>query len=344
MSGAITAAVIGAGATAYASKKAGDAAKAGKPKKPKEPKYKEATNTLLDIYKDTTSGVQSFEGDARSGYTGLNLTDQQNYLQGVNGQLGYIGQSGLAQQQGAGQIQQARAGEYGSMAGQAGTVRGLLGEMSPEGQRMMQLRANQAEQAYASSQRLTPQEERDSQQNAREAFASSGRLGGNAAVAGEILNRESTLAAKRAEASGAITSAYNVAQNYYSPMQNLLSMTPAGIELGNKYASQGASSLGQATPQLFNYGTAFQQADAAAGLTNQYEQQKAAAALQSGQSSAQMWSSLGNTASSLIGSMASNPSMYGGVGMAQTGQNAYANLYNNTAGLFGAAPKAYTVA
>jgi hypothetical protein len=52
-----------------------------------------------------------------------------------------------------------------------------------------------------------------------------------------------------------------------------------------------------------------------------------------------MWSSLGGIGSSL----ASNPSMFGGAGNAMTGQNAYANAYNSTAGLFGEPQKAYVV-
>jgi hypothetical protein len=35
--------------------------------------------------------------------------------------------------------------------------------------------------------------------------------------------------------------------------------------------------------------------------------------------------------------------MFGGAGNAMTGQNAYANAYNSTAGLFGEPQKAYVV-
>lgn len=311
------------------------------PKVPKPTKidYANEANKLLGVYTSTTPAVQQFEAGARPEYAKLNLGEQANYLQGIGGQLGYIGQAGLAQQQAQEQIQGLRAGEYGSMTGQAGAVRGLLGEMSPEAQRMMQLQSLQAEDAYARSQGLTPQEQRLAQQSARESYSAAGRLGGNAGVASEILNRESTLANKRNEASNATNRAYQTAQNYYSPMSNLLSMTPVGAELGGKYAAQGASMIGLSTPKLFDYTTAFNIGQQGAASQDQYNQAKYAQGMQNTQNNMQMWSSLGSIGSSL----ASNPSMFGGAGNAMTGQNAYSNAYNSTAGLFGAPKKAYVV-
>ena len=224
---------------------------------PTTPDYAKATGNILGVYESTTPRVQEFERMAREGYGALNLGDIAGAMFGIGGEQGIIGQTGQAATQAQQQIQGLRAGEYGAMTGQAGAVRGLLGEMSPEAQRMMQLQAQQAEQAYARSQGLSPEEQRLAQQGARESFASAGRLGGNAAVASEILNRESSMAAKRAEASGATGRAYQTAQNYYAPALGLLQMTPTGMAYGQQYAAQGQAQLGQATPKLFDYSTGF---------------------------------------------------------------------------------------
>jgi hypothetical protein len=160
-----------------------------KPKmpKPETPDYAKATGNILGVYESTTPRVQAFEKMAREGYGGLNLSDIAGAMFGIGGEQGIVGQTGQAATQAQQQIQGLRGGEYQGMTEQAGAVRGLLGEMSPEAQRMMQLQSQQAEDAYARSQGLTPQEQRSAQQSARESYASAGRLGGNAAVASEIL-------------------------------------------------------------------------------------------------------------------------------------------------------------
>ncbi len=252
--------------------------------KPTKPNYAKATRNILGVYESTTPRVQAFEKTAREGYGELNLGDIAGSLFGIGGEQGIIGQTGQAATQAQQQIQGLRAGEYGSMTGQAGAVRGLLGEMSPEAQRMMQLQSAQAEEAYARSQGLSPQEQRSAQQGARESFASAGRLGGNAAVASEILNRESSLARKRSEAEGSTTRAYQTAQNYYSPMQALLSMTPAGMQYGERYAIQGQAQLGQAAPKLFDYATGFGMEQGRVKAQDAYNQAKYQQDLQGWQS------------------------------------------------------------
>jgi hypothetical protein len=74
--------------------------------------------------------------------------------------------------------------------------------------------ANQmAQEAYARRGTLSAQEQRLAQQTAREAAQSAGRLGGNAAIASEIQNRESALAGRRAQASQAGQQAFDQRQN-----------------------------------------------------------------------------------------------------------------------------------
>ena len=263
---------------------------------PTTPDYAKATGNILGVYESTTPRVQEFERMAREGYGALNLGDIAGAMFGIGGEQGIIGQTGQAATQAQQQIQGLRAGEYGAMTGQAGAVRGLLGEMSPESQRMMQLQAQQAEQAYARSQGLSPQEQRSAQQGARESFASAGRLGGNAAVASEIMNRESSMAAKRAEAAGATTRAYQTAQNYYAPAQGLLQMTPAGMEYGRQYAVQGQAQLGEATPKLFDYATGFGMEQSRVQAQDAYNQARYQQTLQNYQSKIGMIGTIGGAA------------------------------------------------
>lgn len=269
-----------------------------KPKMPKPttPDYAKATGNILGVYESTTPRVQAFEKMAREGYGALNLGDIAGAMFGIGGQQGIVGQTGQAATEAQQQIQGLRAGEYGAMTGQAGAVRGLLGEMSPEAQRMMQLQSQQAEQAYARSQGLSPEEQRSAQQEARQSFASAGRLGGNAAAASEILNRESAMAAKRSEASGAINRSYQTAQNYYAPALGLLQMTPAGMQYGERYASQGQAQLGQATPKLFDYSTGFGMEQARVKAQDVYNQAKYQQNLQNYQSKIGMIGTIGGAA------------------------------------------------
>jgi hypothetical protein len=196
------------------------------------------------------------------------------------------------------------------MGRNVGTVRGLLQSLSPEQSREVQAAGGLAEQArqmqagyqdtatpiaqkameqygglsalqtqaaqdaYGRSGRLSPEQLRSSQQAAREAAAASGRVGGNAAISAEVMNREQALAQRRAEAAqyggiaqqGAMglaglsqdienqrlarqsgllsqasslgTQAYNLGQNFYSPGLGLLGGTPVSAQ--------------QVGPQLFS--------------------------------------------------------------------------------------------
>ena len=114
-----------------------------------------------------------------------------------------------------------QVGQYGStlgdISGYAGTTisdaqaqelaAGTLGGINPyvgetiSGANADVSRATQmAEEAFQRRGTLSPEEQRMAQQQAREAGAASGRLGGNAAIAAEIQNREAAKAARRGEA------------------------------------------------------------------------------------------------------------------------------------------------
>ena len=193
------------------------------PKAPK-PKKTDIAGGIMDFvvgYDKALPTVLKSERENRPEFGKLNLADISQYQQG---------------------LQNIRADDFAGMQAQAGQVRGLIGNMNPEAQRMMQLQNMQAEEAYASSQGLTAQERRSSDQAARESFGSAGRLGGNYAVGSELLSRDSYLTGKKQNAFDMLGQSYNTSQNFYSPAYQLMGNTTQG----------GLSLLGQSTPQMIN--------------------------------------------------------------------------------------------
>jgi hypothetical protein len=255
-----------------------------KPKKVEAPKvdYGKDIMSGLTAYQQSLPSILAFEQQYRPQFTRLNQE----------------------------QMDLARSLEFAGMGRNVGTVRGLLQSLSPEQAREVEaagglaeqarqmqagyqdtatpiaqkameqygglsaLQTQAAQEAYGRSGRLSPEQLRSSQQAAREASAASGRVGGNAAISAEVMNREQALAQRRAEAAqyggiaqqGAMglaglsqdienqrlarqsgllsqasslgTQAYNLGQNFYSPGLGLLGGTPVSAQ--------------QVGPQLFS--------------------------------------------------------------------------------------------
>jgi hypothetical protein len=227
-------------------------------KKPKKVKAPE-----MDIGKDIQQYVSGMSGalpqlfsqeqQFRPQFQGLNLGDIQSFLSGVGGQQGLFGLSREAAQQAGMGLGEARGAELGQMTGQAGLTRGLMQALSPEQAAVVQGFGDEAQRAYAASQRISPQEQRGYQQTAREAASAAGRLGGNAAIAQEIMGREDMFARKRAEAAQARQNAYNVAQGFYTqPGLSLLGSAPMSYQVGQNQLGLGLGAIGAGTPQLFD--------------------------------------------------------------------------------------------
>ena len=248
-------------------------------------------------------------------------------------------------------VAEIRASELGAMRGQAPLTRGLMEGLSPEQAAVVQASAQEAERARASAQGVTPEEQRMYQQTAREAAQASGRLGGNAAIAAEIMGRENVMAQKRAEAARAGQLAYSQAGEFYTtPGLNLLSNIPNAYKVGTVGAAS-AMSGGPAASGNFDFNMPLNFANQMAGAQNQANQANYQTDLANQQAKAQMWSSIG---SSMMGAGmnmggGSYGSMLGG-GLSsiggQTGNtglyNYGANLYNQNLG-YGTAPKASIV-
>lgn len=194
------------------------------------------------------------EGSTRPTFGALNLADISGAMLGTGGQTGLIGLGGQATQGAQQQLEAARAAEIGGATSQAGSVRNLLGAISPGSQSLVDSQTRMAQDAYGRAQGLSPQEARIADQTAREAFGARGRLGDTASVAGELLSREDVMARKRAEAASLGAQAFGQEQAYSSPALSLLTGTPASTLLGQDYLMAGRGAVGQNVPQLIDTG------------------------------------------------------------------------------------------
>ena len=227
-------------------------------KKPKQASVPEMDiagdiNKYVTGYQQALPKVLFAEQQYRPEFLGLNLGDVNTFLQGTDGQQGLYGLGRTAQQQAGQGLAEARAAEFASMTGQAPAFRQFAQALSPEAQAQVEAAQMEAERARVAAQGVTPQEQRMYQQTAREAAQASGRLGGNAAIASEIMGRENVLARKRAEADAARTGAFNMAQNFYTaPGLQALGNAPLSYQAGQNQLNLGLGAIGSAVPQMIN--------------------------------------------------------------------------------------------
>jgi hypothetical protein len=224
-----------------------------KPGKVKAPKanYARDISQILSAYQQSMPRILSFEQRYRPQFQDLNLQDVSRFG------LGMLGMSPEFTQQTAQQLGAAREAELGQMTGQAGLTRGLMAGLSPEQASAVQQAQQESQRAYASAQGVTPQEQRMYQQTAREGAQAAGRVGGNAAIASEIMGREDMMARKRAEAAQAGQQAFNLAGQFYTaPGLQLLGSQPLSYQVGNQMMGLGLDAIGAGKPQLFDVGSA----------------------------------------------------------------------------------------
>jgi hypothetical protein len=224
-----------------------------KPKSVKAPKanYDRDINQMQSAYQQSMPGILSFEQQYRPEFQRQNLADVSQFG------LGLLGMSPEFTQQTAQQLGAARETELGQMTGQAGLTRGLMAGLSPEQASAVQQAQQESQRAYASAQGVTPQERRMYQQTAREGAQAAGRVGGNAALASEIMGREDIMARKRAEAAQAGQQAFNLAGQFYTaPGLQLLGSQPLSYQTGNQMMGLGLDAIGAGKPQLFDVGSA----------------------------------------------------------------------------------------
>lgn len=282
----------------------------GSPDKVEAPKanYEKDIRKFVSAYGKALPQVLGFEKEFRPEFQGLNLQDISSFLGGAGGQEGLFGLSRMASQEAGQQLGAAREQELGQMAGQTGLARGVMQGLSPEQAATVQGFATEAERARAAAQGVSPQERRGYEQQARESFQSSGRLGGNLGIVSEAMGREDVLARKRAEAAQAGGRAYDAAQGFYTqPGLALLSQQPLSYQSGQQFLNTGMGQIGRGTPGLINPDTGLNLG--AAERQNQLQAQAANAQAQASYSSGMM-GGLG----SLFGSIAAAP-MTGGTSL-----------------------------
>jgi len=214
---------------------------------PKEPNIGQDISKYVTGYGQALPGVLSLEGQYRPEFGKLNLADMGQYttgLQSIQNQ---------ATQAAQGQLTSSKAGELASMTGLVGAGRGFLDTMSPEMAAMVRQSTQAATQAYGRAGTLAPDQMRESTQQARESAAASGRVGGNADIASQILNREQMLGARRAEAAQAGQQAFGMGQSMYqAPLMALLGAPSQAYGAGQQFTQYGMGLLGQSTPQMIN--------------------------------------------------------------------------------------------
>lgn len=217
------------------------------------------------------------------------------FLGGVGGQPGFQELQRTTGFQAGQTLADLRAAELEQQAGQAGMTRGLMAALSPEQAAVVQASAQEAERARASAQGITPEEQRTYQQTAREAAQAAGRLGGNSAIAAEIMGRENVMAAKRAEAAQAGQRAYAQAGEFYlNPGLAALRNAPLSYTAGQQDLRT-ALSLGPESSGNFDYNMPLGFAQQQAGAQNQYNQAVYQTNLANQQAKSQLWSGIGST-------------------------------------------------
>lgn len=215
--------------------------------------YAADISKFVSAYGGALPQVLGFERQFRPEFQALNLQDISSFLGGAGGQEGLFGLSRRASEEAQRQLAASREAELGGMAGQAPLTRGVMQGLSPEQAAVVSGFSQEAQRAQAAAQGVTPEQQRMYQQQAREAAQASGRIGGNAAIASEIMGREQMMAQKRAEAAAAGGRAYEAAQGFYTqPGLALLSQQPLSYQTGQGMLGLGMGGMKQGTPGLIN--------------------------------------------------------------------------------------------
>jgi hypothetical protein len=289
------------------------------PKKVKAPKadYGADIGKFVSAYGGALPQVLGFEKQFRPEFQGLNLGDISSFLGGVGGQEGLFGLSRMASQEAGQQLGAAREGELGQMAGQAPLTRGVMQGLSPEQAAAVQGFATEAERARAAAQGVSPQERRGYEQQVREGFQASGRLGGNLGIVSEAMGRENVMARKRAEAAQAAQQSYATAQGFYTqPGLALLSQQPLSYQSGQQMLGMGMGQIGRGTPGLINPDTGLNLG--AAERQNQLQAQAANAQAQASRSSGMM-GMLGSIGGSILSAPLTGGGSLAGLGLGALG-------------------------
>ena len=193
----------------------------------------------------------------RPQYAELNLQDLSSYLFGTGDQQGVVDLTNRATAESeasrAAIASSQRASDISDVEALGGRATEAFRASDPATQELIERQRELQNSIYDRAEGLTPEQKRNADQQAREAFASRGRVNDNASVAAEILGREDFRRQNRAEAMD--TGARSLAMYQATaadPFQAILGRPAQSMNYGASLGAQSQGLLGSSTPQLFN--------------------------------------------------------------------------------------------
>lgn len=193
----------------------------------------------------------------RPQYAALNLADLNTYLMGGGGQRGVLDLNAAATQQ-ANQMQmdalsQQRMRDIADVEQYGGRATEALRNADPYQKALLQGMNQYALQSAGAAGRLSPEAQRNAEQQARLYGQARGRVGDTSTIAAEIMNREAAMGQRRQEAVNAAQMAFNANRmTSADPFQAILGRPSNAAQLGMAQTQFAQGMAGQQGPQLFD--------------------------------------------------------------------------------------------
>ena len=193
----------------------------------------------------------------RPQYAALNLADLNTYLMGGGGQRGVLDLNAQATQQ-ANQMQmdalsQQRMRDIADVEQYGGRATEALRNADPYQKALLQGMNQYALQSAGAAGRLSPEAQRNAEQQARLYGQARGRVGDTSTIAAEIMNREAAMGQRRQEAVTAAQMAFNANRmTSADPFQAILGRPSNAAQLGMAQTQFAQGMAGQQGPQLFD--------------------------------------------------------------------------------------------
>jgi hypothetical protein len=233
------------------------------PKAPPAPTPVDPGKSALDFIRSMSSPelqnrLLQAEQTYRPKYTELELADINTLLRGTEDQAGLLDIQDEASRRAAGIGQELttaqREADIADVEALGGRATEALRSADPMQKALLEQINQMSQDQFARSGRLTPEQMRNAQQQARLAGASRGRVGDQGTVASEILNREQALRNRRLEAlqTGQLAFGMNQA-TAADPFQAILGRPSQAPGMGMASSQFAAGLAGQQLgPNLFD--------------------------------------------------------------------------------------------
>lgn len=233
------------------------------PKPPPAPTPVDPGKSALDFIRSMSSPelqnqLLQAEKTYRPEYTELELADINTLLRGTEDQAGLLALQDEAAQSASDTTQRLttaqREADIADVEALGGRATEALRSADPLQQALVEQINQMSQDQFARSGRLTPEQMRNAQQQARLAGASRGRVGDQSTVASEVLNRESALQNRRNEALQTAQLAFGMNQaTSADPFQAILGRPSQAPGMGMASSQFAAGLAGQQLgPNLFD--------------------------------------------------------------------------------------------